>query len=137
MLLREIECIFLSIVLLNKVDLVDDDYIEEIKRIIPDFIPISADKKQNIDYLKEQIFNKVDLMRIYLKPQGRKADFEDPLIVRKNATVIDVASKLHREFAKNFRHANVWGNSVKFPGQKVGSNHILEDEDILRIILKK
>jgi small GTP-binding protein len=126
-----------SIVLLNKVDLVDDGYVEEIKKTISDFIPISADKKQNIDYLKEQIFAKVDLMRVYLKPQGRRADLEDPLIVRKNATVIDVASNLHREFAKNFRHANVWGTSVKFPGQKVGPNHVLEDEDILRIILKK
>ncbi|GAA5818728.1 MAG: GTP-binding protein [Methanobrevibacter sp. CfCl-M3] len=126
-----------TIVLLNKVDLVDDNYIKDIKRIIPNSIPISADKKHNIDFLKEEIFNRVDLMRIYLKPQGRKVDLEDPLIVRKNATVIDVASKLHREFAKNFRHANVWGSSVKFPGQKVGPNHILEDEDILRIILKK
>ncbi|MDR2544167.1 MAG: GTP-binding protein [Methanobrevibacter sp.] len=126
-----------TITLLNKVDLVDDNYIKDIKKTIPDFIPISADKKHNIDFLKEEIFNRVDLMRIYLKPQGRKVDLEDPLIVRKNATVIDVASKLHREFAKNFRHSNVWGSSVKFPGQKVGPNHILEDEDILRIILKK
>ncbi|MDR3291357.1 MAG: GTP-binding protein [Methanobrevibacter sp.] len=126
-----------TIVLLNKVDLVDDNYINEIKKNIPDFIPISADKKYNIDYLKEEIFSRVDLMRIYLKPQGRKVDLEDPLIIRKNATIIDVANKLHREFAKNFRHANVWGTSVKFPGQKVGPNHILEDEDILRIILKK
>ncbi|KZX13842.1 OBG GTPase family GTP-binding protein [Methanobrevibacter curvatus] len=125
------------IILLNKVDLVDTSYIKELRKNIPDFIPISADKKQNIDFLKDQIFNNLDLMRIYLKPQGKKADMEEPLIVKKGSTVITIAEKLHREFKKNFRHAKVWGASVKFPGQKVGPDHILEDEDILRLIVKK
>lgn len=126
-----------TIILLNKVDLVDNSYLKEIKKMIPSFIPISADKKQNIDYLKDQIFDSLNLIRIYLKPQGKKADYDDPLIIKKGATVIDVCGKLHREFVKNFRHAKVWGNSVKFPGQKIGPDHILEDEDVLRIILKK
>ncbi len=126
-----------TIVLLNKVDLVDNNYLDEIKKTIPNFIPISADKKQNIDYLKDQIFEHLDLIRIYLKPQGKKTDYEDPLIIKKGASVIDVCGKLHREFVKNFRHAKVWGKSVKFPGQKIGPDHILEDKDVLRIILKK
>ena len=125
------------ITLLNKVDLVDNSYIEEIRKTIQHFIPISADKKQNIDYLKNQIFDNLNLIRIYLKPQGKKADYEDPLIIKKGATVIDVCGKLHRDFVKNFRHGKVWGKSVKFPGQKIGPDHTLEDKDVLRIILKK
>ncbi len=125
------------IILLNKVDLVDETYLNEIRKTIPDFIPISADKDMNIDQLKEIIFEKLNLIRIYLKPQGRKADMEDPLVVKKGSTVIDACGKLHREFVKNFRHAKVWGTSVKFPGQKVGPDYVLEDEDVLRIILKK
>ena len=124
-------------ILLNKVDLVDETYLNEIRKEIPDFIPISADKKMNIDALKEEIFNNLDLVRVYLKPQGRKADMEDPLVIKKGSTVIDVCGKLHREFVKNFRHAKIWGTSVKFPGQKVGPDHVVDDEDILRIILKK
>ena len=125
------------LILLNKVDLVDDAYISELKNYIPDFIPISADKKTNIEELKELIFDNLDLVRIYLKPQGRKADMEDPLVIKKGSTVMDACGKLHREFQKNFRHAKVWGTSVKFPGQKVGPDHVLEDEDVLRVILKK
>ena len=125
------------LILLNKVDLVDENYLEELNKYIPEFIPISADKKTNIDELKDLIFDNLDLVRVYLKPQGRKADMEDPLVIKKGSTVIDACGKLHREFVKNFRHAKVWGTSVKFPGQKVGPDHVLEDEDVLRIILKK
>lgn len=124
-------------ILLNKVDLVDEAYLNELKKYIPEFTPISADKKMNIDALKEKIYNNLDLVRVYLKPQGRKADMEDPLVIKKGSTVIDVCGKLHREFVRNFRHAKIWGTSVKFPGQKVGPDHVLDDEDILRIILKK
>ena len=109
----------------------------DLKKYIPEFIPISADKNTNIDELKDLIFDNLDLVRVYLKPQGRKADMEDPLVIKKGSTVIDACGKLHREFVKNFRHAKVWGTSVKFPGQKVGPDHVLDDEDVLRIILKK
>ena len=125
------------LILLNKVDLVDEAYLEEMKKQHPEFIPISADKKLNIDNLKETIFENLNLVRVYLKPQGRKADMNDPLVIKKGSTVIDACDKLHKEFVKNFRHAKIWGTSVKFPGQKVGPDHVLEDEDVLRIILKK
>ena len=125
------------LILLNKVDLVDEVYLEEMKKQLPEFIPISADKKLNIDNLKETIFENLNLVRVYLKPQGRKADMNDPLVIKKGSTVIDACDKLHKEFVKNFRHAKIWGTSVKFPGQKVGPDHVLEDEDVLRIILKK
>ena len=106
-------------------------------RVGDDCIFISARQKTNIEELKDLIFDNLDLVRVYLKPQGRKADMEDPLVIKKGSTVIDACGKLHREFVKNFRHAKVWGTSVKFPGQKVGPDHVLEDEDVLRIILKK
>lgn len=126
-----------TIVVLNKMDLVDDSYINELRQNIPNLIPISADNNTNIDYLRDEIFEKLSLIRIYLKPQGRKADYEEPLIVKKGSTVINICEKLHRDFVKNFRHAKIWGDSVKFPGQKIGPDHILEDKDVLRIIVKK
>ena len=125
------------LMVVNKIDLVDDDYLGEVKRKVPDALYIAADKQLNIDELKEEIFQRLELIRIYLKPQGKKADMDDPLIVRKGSTVENVAQRLHRDFVRNFRHANVWGKSVKFPGQKIGLEHALEDKDIVRIIVKK
>ncbi|MBI5680059.1 MAG: GTP-binding protein [Methanobacterium sp.] len=122
---------------LNKIDLVDEEYLNEIKSKMPDAMFISANKQINVEELKKETFNKLELIRIYLKPQGRKADLDEPLIIRKNSTVRDVANKLHRDFVRNFRHAKVWGSSVKFGGQKAGLDHVLNDGDILRIIVKK
>ena len=98
---------------------------------------IAADKGINVDELKDEILERLQLIRLYLKPQGKKADLEEPMIVRQGSTVGDVAARLHRDFVRNFRHAKVWGSSVKFPGQKVGLEHVLYDEDILRLIIKK
>ena len=50
-------------------------------------------------------------------------------------TIVDCPG--HRDFVKNFRHANVWGTSVKFPGQKIGLDHVLNDKDVLRLIIRK
>ncbi len=126
-----------AVVVLNKIDLADTDYLTTVKKENPDSLFISADKGINVEELKEEIFQRLKLIRIYLKPQGRKADLEEPLIIKDGSSVIDVCGKLHRDFAKKFRHAKVWGTSVKFEGQKVGPDHILHDQDVLRIIKHK
>jgi len=73
-------------------------------------------------------------MRIFLKKQGKKPDFDEPLILKNNSTVKDLCAKIHKEFVKRFRFARVWGSS-KFPGQKVGINYKLKDKDIVQIYL--
>lgn len=131
-------CIYVPmLVVINKIDLADEKYIEELKIKLPDAMFIAADKGINVDELKDEIFERLQLIRLYLKPQGKKADLEEPMIVRQGSTVGDVAVRLHRDFVRNFRHAKVWGSSVKFPGQKVGLDHVLKDKDILRLIIKK
>lgn len=126
-----------AITVINKIDLVDESYLNHIKQKFPHALLISADRNLNIDELREEIFNRLGLIRIYMKPQGQKADYSEPLIIKEGSTVGDVCQKLHRDFVRKFRHARVWGSSVKFDGQKVGIDHVLNDEDVLRIIIKK
>ena len=125
------------LMVVNKIDLADTSYLKKLQEKMPEALYIAADKGTMMDELKEEIFNRLKLIRIYMKPQGQKADLEEPLIVRKGSTVEDVAGRLHRDFLKNFRHSKIWGSSVKFPGQKVGLDHVMEDKDVLRIIIKK
>jgi hypothetical protein len=130
-------CYIPMLLIVNKIDLADEKHLQEIQLKLQDALLIAADQGLNIDKLRDEIFNKLGLIRIYLKPQGLRADYKEPLIVRNKSTVGDVALKLHRDFVRNFRQARVWGTSVKFPGQKVGLEHVLQDQDVLRIIVKK
>ncbi|MBM4240447.1 MAG: GTP-binding protein [Euryarchaeota archaeon] len=125
------------LIVLNKIDLLENKVLEDLRSKIPEAIPVSAEKQLNINILKKEIFEKLKLIRIYLKPQGKKADYNEPLIIKKGSNVKDVCSRLHRDFLKNFRYAKIWGTSVKFHGQKVGFDHVLNDKDVLRIIVKK
>jgi len=99
-------------------------------------ILISAVSGLGIEDLKDQIYDQLEYIRIYLKPMGGKADLEVPLIIRQPATVEDVCNKLHRDFVEKFRYAKVWGSSVKHDAQRVGLPHTLIDGDILSIVTR-
>lgn len=126
-----------SLTVLNKIDLVNQGFINQIQSTIKtDFIPISADANINIEALKETIFDKLDFIRIYMRPKNGEPDYEEPLITRNGSTILEVCNKIHRNMKDEFKYAMVWGKSVKFGGQKVGMNHRLLDEDVLTIVKK-
>lgn len=126
-----------SLVVVNKIDLVDPQYIESVttKLNVP-FIAVSADANKNIETLKNEIYNKLDFVRIYMKPKGQEADMKEPLIMPRDSTVQNICSKIHRNMVRDFKFAQVWGKSVKYGGQKVGLEHRIDDEDILTIVKK-
>ncbi len=126
-----------AIVVINKIDLADEDMLRECKEKFPDALLVSADKKINVEELKEILFDKLGFIRIYLKPQGEKPDMDEPMIVRYGSTIGDVCDRLHRDFRNRFRYAQVWGKSAKHEGQRAGIDHVLYDDDILTIVLRK
>jgi len=127
-----------SLTILNKIDLVDRDFLEDFKqKIKTEVIEVSANSDINIETLKEKIYEKLKFIRIYMRPKGGETDFKEPLIAREGDSVEDVCNKLHRRMKKEFRYGLVWGKSVKFGGQRVGLDHILQDEDVLTIIKTK
>ncbi|MGZ4912373.1 MAG: OBG GTPase family GTP-binding protein [Halobacteriota archaeon] len=100
-------------------------------------IQVSAEKGIRIDALKDLIFDKLGFMRIYLKPPGRAPDVDNPLIMRRHATVGDVCNALHGDMRRRFRYAQVWGKTVRHPGQRVGAEHELTNDDVVTIIGQK
>ena len=124
-----------SITLLNKIDLVDEKFLKKAtKKIKSEFIPVSADANINIGELRGRIYDELQFIRIYMRPKGGKTDYKEPLIIRNGNSILDVCNKLHRKLKRDFRYGLVWGKSVKFAGQRVGLNHVLQDEDVLTII---
>jgi small GTP-binding protein len=128
-----------SFVVVNKIDLVSSDYVKALQAKLPGWrlVPISAEKGLGLTRLKDEIYETLRFMRIFLKPQGKDADMADPLIVKAGSDVGMVCDAIHRDWRKRFRYANVWGSSAQFPGQKVGLDHGLQDSDVLTIVLRK
>lgn len=91
----------------------------------------------NLDGLVEMIWDYLDLQRVYTKPKGRLPDFGDPVVLRKDkATVEDFANRIHKALIKRMKYALVWGTSAKHRPQRVGKEHVLQDEDIVSLVLR-
>jgi small GTP-binding protein len=124
-----------SIAILNKIDLVSPKYVTEArKRIGEGLVPISADRNLNLDKLEAAIYERLSVIKVYLKPRNGSPDFKDPLIVTAGSTISDVCKKIHRKFAGEAKYALVSGRSVRFSPQRVGMDHVVQDRDIVTIV---
>jgi ribosome-interacting GTPase 1 len=126
-----------TIVLVNKIDLAEEpgELVEKVSHLIPadvPVIPVSAEKSLGLKVLGDILFKKLDLIRVYTKSPNKEPD-PNPLVVKRGTTVIEVAEMVHVRLAKGFKYAKIWGRSVKYPGQRVGAEHILEDGDVVEI----
>lgn len=123
-----------SIVVVNKCDLADEKRLSGIAKKLPEAVLISAEKKEGLEALKRRVWEKLALIRIYMKKIGKEPDMKEPLIMRAGSTVSDVAKKIHKEWAKDLKYARVWGSS-KFAGQSLGPDYVLRDKDVVELHL--
>src|SRR3989344_2796084 len=84
-------------------------------------------RDENVEDVKEMIWNALGLIRVYTKQPGKKPDYP-PIAFKKGAVVADLAEHVHKDFVKKFKFARIWG-SAKFPGQVVGLSYVLRDND--------
>lgn len=125
-----------SLLVFNKIDLVSDKEIRRLKKRFKPDLMISAVAKKDTKELKEAIYHKLNLISIYLKEPQKDADLEEPLVMFEDCSIRDVCQKLHKDFVKKFRFARVWGESAKFPGQRLMLKHRLKDQDVVEIHLR-
>ncbi|EDQ90454.1 uncharacterized protein MONBRDRAFT_31858 [Monosiga brevicollis MX1] len=125
-----------AIYVMNKIDQISIEELDIIYRV-PHCVPISAHHKWNFDDLLEKMWEYLALVRVYTKPKGQLPDYDEPVVLRHGtSTVEDFCNKIHKNMIKDFKHALVWGSSVKHSPQTVGKEHVLQDEDVVQIIKK-
>ena len=124
---------------LTKVDMVNRNQLKKVRATFGREKPIeiAAPTGKGVAKLKRLIYNSLDFISIFMKPQREKADMEEPMVVRKGTTIAEICQRLHRDFRRKFRYSQVWGPSAKFPGQTVGLNHKVKDRDVVSIIMHR
>ncbi|OMJ25965.1 Developmentally-regulated GTP-binding protein 2 [Smittium culicis] len=101
----------------NKIDQITVEQLDIIAR--EDYTTvISAEEGLNMDYLKDSIWEHLNLLRVYTKKHSEYPDFSEGLILRSGATV------------------ETAGTSTKHNPQRVGLGHPLENEDVIQIVKK-
>ncbi|EDO47586.1 predicted protein [Nematostella vectensis] len=119
----------------NKVDCISLEEVDRLARL-PDSVVASCEMELNLDYLLYQIWEYLALIRVYTKKRGEPPDFVDGLILRRGATVEHVCHVIHRSIVEHFKYALVWGTSTKYSPQRVGINHIMNDDDVIQVMKK-
>ncbi|WP_248516122.1 OBG GTPase family GTP-binding protein [Salinarchaeum laminariae] len=131
-----------SLTVVNKADLIDPSYVDTVKEglrerdIDPEAaIFISAEEDKGLDSFKERLWEELGLIRVYMDKPGRGVDYDEPLVLREGQTVEDAVEKLG--FDDRYRMSRVTGPSAQHDEQQVGLTHELQDEDVLRLVLRK
>ncbi len=99
-------------------------------------INISFKSKKIMETIGRALFEVLGIIRVYTKEPGERFHSEKPFIFKKQVTVSNLAKHIHSRFLHNFKYAKVWGVSAKYPGEKVGLDHILADKDIIELRIK-
>ncbi len=121
----------------NKIDLPEAaDRLEFFQDYIDFDFPtyaISALKKINLEELRNAIYEAMDVIRVYTKlPSKKEPDFDAPFTLKQGETVIELAEQIHKDVAKSFKSARVWGTAVH-DGTPVKGDYVLHDKDVVEL----
>jgi small GTP-binding protein len=96
------------------------------------FISAETAKAATLEAFKRVVYDFLDVVRVYTKAPGKKPDPDDPYVVPRGSTVLDVAEKVHRDFVQNLKYARIWGEG-KADGIMVPRDFVVSEGDILEL----
>src|SRR4051794_35645932 len=117
----------------TKLDETDASRVDELGRAsgLP-AVGVSVLDDASLDALRSAIWELTGLIRVFLQAPG--AAEAEAQALEPGATVVDVARTVHHELAASCAGARISGPSAKFPGQRVGRDHVLADGDTVEIV---
>jgi small GTP-binding protein len=119
----------------NKIDSISMEELDKLARE-PNTVVVSCEANLNLGYLKDRIWEALDLIRIYTKKRGEYPDFADGIVMRRNSSIEHVCHNIHRGLPSVFKYALLWGVTAKHQPQKVGLQTLVSDEDVIQIVKK-
>jgi len=95
-------------------------------------VPVSATRGDGLDDLKKSIFSLLRVIRVYSKAPGKKPDHDEPFVLKRGTTLIEMARAVHKDFAEKLTYARLWRGN-EHTGQMVNREFVLEDEDVIEL----
>lgn len=89
----------------------------------------------HVDELRQCLFERLRVIRVYTKIPGKKADMEKPYVLHEGTSVLDAARAIHKELADSMTFARLWGSDA-YDGQRVERDHALRDKDVLEVHIR-
>jgi ribosome-interacting GTPase 1 len=99
-------------------------------------VAISAATGLNLGQFAREVFDLLQLVRVYTKPAGKRLDLTAPFVLHRGATVQDAARMVHKDFAEHMKYARLFRGSGEREGLMVERTHVVEDADILEFHLQ-
>jgi len=93
-------------------------------------ILISAENNENLEKLKEKIWEGLKVIRVYLK-RDENVDYQSPFVLRQGKSLKDLLENISICDKDTFIAAKVYGPGAKYPGQEVSFTFIPFDETIV------
>lgn len=109
--------------------------LELFRELVPTPYPLALvefDQPDSVERLRNQIYQFINVIRVYTKAPGKPADMKAPFSLPVGGTVADLAVKVHRDLAAKLKFAKVWGTGVH-DGQSVGPDHVLFDKNLVEL----
>ena len=85
---------------------------------------------KDLEDFKKKIWKKLGLIKVYTKEPGKKPA-DNPMALKKGATVADAAEEIHKDFVKKLKFAKIFRKKDKVKERRVGLNFVLKDGDII------
>jgi ribosome-interacting GTPase 1 len=98
-----------------------------------EILVVSCAENKGLDNLGAEIFEMLDIIRVYTKDYNKRAASVRPFTIRKGSTVFDLAKRIHSDFYTQFSYAKIWSKRLRFSPQKVGGSFSLQDGDTVEI----
>lgn len=108
---------------------------EALRELLGNDLPmaaVSVTTGRHLERFKRAVLDELGVIRVYSRPPGREPDLSTPFVLRRGATVQELAGRVHKDFLEKLKSARVWGSGV-FDGQPVGRDYVLQDGDVVEL----
>ncbi|TET24373.1 MAG: TGS domain-containing protein [Candidatus Cloacimonadota bacterium] len=110
------------------------EILKQLKKKCP-VLRISAATGNGVEKLKDEIFNRLEIIRVYTKPPHRDIDRSRPYVLKKGSKIIELAAQIHKDFRTSLKYVRLWRQG-KYKGMRIDRDEILQDHDIVEFHTK-